>query len=52
MSRHHITPPAVYMPPPPKPKETRWKRGIGYAGSLDETGESEESGEASQHRSY
>lgn len=49
MSRHHITPPAIYMPPPPKPKETKRKRGVGYgqaAGAADEAGESEETGEA------
>ena len=45
MSRHHITPPAVYVPPPPKPKETKRKRGVGYtsaAKEADETGESDE----------
>jgi hypothetical protein len=45
VSRHHITPPAVYLPPPPKPKETKRKRGIGYVpgkGAVDETGETGE----------
>ncbi len=53
MSRHHITPPAVYMPPPPKPKETKRKRRIGYAqgaSDVDETGETEEAGAASATR--
>ena len=45
MSRHHITPPAVYMPPPPKPKETRRKRGVGYSQA---TGETEEAGESDE----
>ena len=26
MSRHHIQPPVVYTPAPPKPKETRRRR--------------------------
>ena len=54
MSRHHIQPPAVYMPPPPKPKEAKRKRGIGYVpgkGAVDETGETEETGEVSATRS-
>lgn len=53
MSRHHITPPAVYMPPPPKPKETKRKRGVGYSqatGEADETGESEETSAAKTAR--
>lgn len=53
MSRHHIQPPAVYMPPPPKPKETKRKRRIGYVpgkGEVDEAGETEETGEASATR--
>jgi hypothetical protein len=53
VSRHHIQPPAVYMPPPPKPKETKRKRGIGYIpgkGAVDEAGETQETGEASATR--
>ena len=53
MSRHHITPPAVYMPPPPKPKETKRKRAVGYVpgkGAVDETGEAEEASAASAAR--
>ena len=42
MSRHHITPPAVYLPPPPKPKETRRKRRVGHAQGASDVGESED----------
>jgi len=48
VSRHHIQPPAIYMPPPPKPKETKRKRGVGTtqgARATDETGETDEAGE-------
>jgi hypothetical protein len=45
VSRHHILPPIVYTPAPPKPKETRRRRGVGYAEATDET---EEAGESSQ----
>jgi hypothetical protein len=48
VSPHHITPPAVHMPPPPKPKETKRKRRVGYAqgaSGVDETGETEETGD-------
>jgi hypothetical protein len=50
MSRHHILPPIVYTPAPPKPKKTerRPKTGSlqksGVAAS-DEAGEAEETGE-------
>jgi hypothetical protein len=50
MSRHHILPPIIYTPAPPKPKEARRKRGVGYArgaGLTEETGETAEAGEAS-----
>jgi len=43
VSRHHMLPPIIYTPAPPKPKETRRRRGIGYAES---TGETAETGEA------
>lgn len=49
MSRHHMLPPIVYTPAPPKPKETRRRRGVGSlqgkraADGVDET---EETGEA------
>jgi hypothetical protein len=47
VSRHHIMPPAVYTPPPPKPKETRRKRGVGYASAAKGASETEEADEAS-----
>lgn len=50
VSRHHIMPPAVYTPPAPKPKETRRRRGVGYAqgtGAAGEADETEETGEVS-----
>jgi hypothetical protein len=47
VSRHHILPPIVYTPPAPKPKETKRKRGVGYASGTTETGETEEAGETS-----
>jgi hypothetical protein len=51
MSRHHILPPIIYTPEPPKPKEARRKRSVGYArgaGLTDETGETEESSDVSR----
>ena len=45
MSRHHILPPIVYTPAPPKPKETRRRRGVGYA---EATGEAEETAETNE----
>jgi hypothetical protein len=45
VSRHHILPPIIYTPEPPKPKETRRRRGIGNIqgkGETDETGETSE----------
>jgi hypothetical protein len=45
VSRHHILPPIVYTPAPPKPKETRRRRGVGNAegkGDVDETEETSE----------
>jgi hypothetical protein len=42
VSRHHILPPMVYTPAPPKPKETRRRRGVGYSeatGDVDATAE-------------
>jgi hypothetical protein len=51
VSRHHIQPPAIYMPPAPKPKETKRKRGVGHAQgarATDEAGESEETSDASR----
>ena len=46
MSRHHILPPIVYTPAPPKPKETRRRRGVGYSEATGEADETEEAGEA------
>lgn len=46
MSRHHTLPPIIYMPAPPKPKETRRRRGVGSAQGMftaDEADETEES---------
>jgi hypothetical protein len=48
VSRHHILPPIIYTPEPPKPKEARRKRGVGYArgaGLTEETEETEGAGE-------
>jgi hypothetical protein len=48
MSRHHILPPIIYTPAPPKPKETRRRLGVGPAGDVDgteEAGDVEETGE-------
>ncbi|WP_024517650.1 hypothetical protein [Bradyrhizobium sp. Tv2a-2] len=46
MSRHHILPPIVYTPEPPKPKEARRRRRVGYAQSADTTDEATEVDEA------
>jgi hypothetical protein len=53
VSRHHILPPIVYTPPAPKPRETKKKRGVGYAqgaDGVDETGESDETAAATAAR--
>jgi hypothetical protein len=47
VSRHHILPPIVYTPAPPKPKETKRRRGVGFAQGTGEVNETEETGEAS-----
>lgn len=47
MSRHHILPPIVYTPAPPKPRETRRRRGVGYAQAAGEVDETEETGDVS-----
>ena len=46
MSRHHILPPIIYTPAPPKPKQTRRRRGVGYAKGTSEVDETEETSEA------
>jgi hypothetical protein len=46
VSRHHILPPIIYTPAPPKPKETRRRRGVGVAEGTGEADETEETGEA------
>jgi len=48
MSRHHILPPIIYTPEPPKPKETRRRRNVGYAQGAKATDESEETDEAGE----
>src|SRR5215472_6115500 len=51
VSRHHILPPIVYTPAPPKPKETRRRRNVGHAQgtrAADEAEETEEAGEAAR----
>lgn len=47
MSRHHILPPIVYTPAPPKPKKAVRRRGVGYVQGTDDAGETEETGEVS-----
>ena len=46
MSRHHILPPIVYTPEPPKPKETRRRRRVGDAGTTGGVEETDEANEA------
>jgi hypothetical protein len=51
MSRHHILPPIIYTPEPPRRKEARRKRGVGTtrgAGLTDETEEVEGVAETSR----
>jgi hypothetical protein len=48
VSRHHTLPPIVYTPAPPKPKETRRRRGVGSLQgkrATDGVDEAEETGE-------
>ena len=42
MSRHHTLPPIVYTPAPPKPRETRRRRGVGSAQDIYAADETEE----------
>jgi hypothetical protein len=46
VSRHHILPPIIYTPAPPKLKETRRRRGVGQLQSKGDVDETEEAGEA------
>jgi hypothetical protein len=45
LSRHHILPPIVYTPAPPKPKKAERRRGVGYIKGKGATEETEETGE-------
>jgi hypothetical protein len=47
VSRHHMLPPIIYMPAPPKPKETRRRRGVGNIQGKGATDETEEASEVS-----
>jgi hypothetical protein len=47
VSRHHILPPIVYTPAPPKPKETRRRRGVGFAQGTGDVDETEEASDVS-----
>ena len=47
MSRHHILPPIVYTPPAPKPKETKRRRGVGFAQGTGDVDETEEASDVS-----
>jgi hypothetical protein len=47
MSRHHMLPPIVYTPAPPKPKKTERRRGVGYSEETSEADETEASGDVS-----
>jgi hypothetical protein len=48
VSRHHILPPIIYTPEPPKPKKTERRRGVGYASGTDAADEADEAREASE----
>ena len=45
MSRHHILPPIVCTPAPPKPKKAERRRGVGTIKGKGATEEAEEAGE-------
>ena len=47
VSRHHILPPIIYTPAPPKLKETKRRRGVGYSEAAGDVDETEEAGEVS-----
>ena len=46
MSRHHILPPIIYTPAPPKLKETRRRRNVGQLKGTSAAEETEDTGEA------
>ena len=48
MSRHHILPPIIYTPEPPKPKKAERRRGVGYASGTDAADEADETGETGE----
>jgi hypothetical protein len=50
VSRHHILPPIIYTPAPPKPKKTERRRGVWSVkgkGAADEADATEETGDTS-----
>ena len=47
MSRHHMLPPIVYTPAPPKPKKTERRRGVGYSQEAGEAEVTEAAGDIS-----
>jgi hypothetical protein len=47
VSRHHMLPPIIYTPAPPRPKETRRRRGVGYLQGKGDVDETEEAAEVS-----
>jgi hypothetical protein len=48
VSRHHILPPIIYTPAPPKPKETRRRRGVGPAGDTGDVDGTKEPGDVEE----
>ena len=48
MSRHHILPPIIDTPAPPKPKETKRRRGVGPAGDKGDVDGTEEVGDVEE----
>jgi hypothetical protein len=48
VSRHHILPPIVYTPAPPKPKETRRRRNVGGLQGKRALDEAEEASDIAQ----
>jgi len=48
VSRHHILPPIIYTPEPPKPRKAERRRGVGYASGTDAADEAQEASEAGE----